>query len=311
MFDVWWDKCWALHLYTCLRQWRQGRADGANAFVTQENHESVCAWRATVSILGNGFTCTCPCQDLKFWRFEVSVFLKTIMLRPFFGVFWHMSSCCTVCQQFYSEKFSGCLGCVPILKMQSLHMWSKAIPSTVVHRCTFTVTLASASDLICVFLVCTNAQFVFAYYEGTHSMYLYSMNTQCICILSAHAAPYRGIWHQHRVCSSLAKTSQNSEKPWQLWRRGERGCTYTVLQSWWRPWTSFGNCRSPWFPAVSWQKQKSMSPGTLDIRGNYVSWIDPILLSIAQDTQLLWEQSFIEHLEITYCAALVYGRLYK
>ena len=311
MFDVWWDKCWALHLYTCLRQWRQGRADGANAFVTQENHESVCAWRATVSILGNGFTCTCPCQDLKFWRFEVSVFLKTIMLRPFFGVFWHMSSCCTVCQQFYSEKFSGCLGCVPILKMQSLHMWSKAIPSIVVHRCTFTVTLASASDLICVFLVCTNAQFVFAYYEGTHSMYLHSMNTQCICILSAHAAPYRGIWHQHRVCSSLAKTSQNSEKPWQLWRRGERGCTFTVLQSWWRPWTSFGNCRNPWFPAVSWQKQKSMSPGTLDIRGNYVSWIDPILLSIAQDTQLLWEQSFIEHLEITYCAALVYGRLYK
>ena len=300
-----------LHLPLCLRQWRQGRPDGANAFVTQENHESVCAWRATVSILGNGFTCSCPCQDLRFWRFEVSVFLKTIMLRPFFSVFWHMCSCCTVCQQFYSEKFSGCLGCVPILKMQSLHMWSKAIPSIVVHRCTFTVTLASASDLICVFLVCTNAQFVFAYYEETHSMYLHSMNTQCICILSAHAAPYRGIWHQHRVCSSLAKTSQNSEKPWQLWRRGERGCTFTVLQSWWRPWTSFGNCRNPWFPAVSWQKQKSMSPGTLDIRGNYVSWIDPILLSIAQDTQLLWEQSFIEHLEITYCAALVYGRLYK
>ena len=214
-----------LHLPLCLRQWRQGRPDGANAFVTQENHESVCAWRATVSILGNGFTCTCPCQDLKFWRFEVSLLLKTIMLRPFFGVFWHMCSCCTVCQQFYSEKFSGCLGCVPILKMQSLHMWSKAIPSIVVHRCTFTVTLASASDLICVFLVCTNALFVFAYYEETHSMYLHSMNTQCICILSAHAAPYRGIWHQHRVCSSLAKTSQNNEKPWQLWRRGERGCS--------------------------------------------------------------------------------------
>ena len=87
IMQVWWDKCWALHLYTCLRQWRQGRLDGANAFVTQENHESVCAWRATVSILGNGFTCTCPCQDLKFWRFEISVFLKTIMLRPFFGVF--------------------------------------------------------------------------------------------------------------------------------------------------------------------------------------------------------------------------------
>ena len=63
------------------------------------------------------------------------------------------------------------------------------------------------------------------YYEETHSMYLHSMNTQCICILSAHAAPYRGIWHQHRVCSSLAKTSQNNEKPWQLWRRGERGCS--------------------------------------------------------------------------------------
>ena len=164
---------------------------------------------------------------------------------------------------------------------------------------------------LCVLSMYKRTQFVFAYYEGTHSMYLHSMNTQCICILSAHAAPYRGIWHQHRVCSSLAKTSQNSEKPWQLWRRGERGCTFTVLQSWWRPWTSFGNCRSPWFPAVSWQKQKSISPGTLDIRGIYVSWIDPILLSIAQDTQLLWEQSFIEHLEITYCAALVYGRLYK
>ena len=166
-----------LHLPLCLRQWRQGRPDGANAFVTQENHESVCAWRATVSILGNGFTCTCPCQDLKFWRFEVSVFLKTIMLRPFFGVFWHMCSCCTVCQQFYSEKFSGCLGCVPILKMQSLHMWSKAIPSIVVHRCTFTVTLASASDLICVFLVCTNALFVFATMRK---------RTVCICILWTH-----------------------------------------------------------------------------------------------------------------------------
>ena len=247
-------------------------------------------------------------EVLKVWSFR---FLENDHASSVLRCFWHMWSCCTVCQQFYSEKFSGCLGCVPILKMQSLHMWSKAIPSIVVHRCTFTVTLASASDLICVFLVCTNTQFVFAYYEETHSMYLHSMNTQCICILSAHAAPYRGIWHQHHVCSSLAKTSQNNEKPWQLWRRGERGCTYTVQQSWWRPWTSFGNCRSPWFPAVSWQKQKSISPGTLDIRGIYVSWIDPILLSIAQDTQLLWEQSFIEHLEITYCAPLPYGRLYK
>ena len=121
-------------------------------------------------------------EVLKVWNFR---FLENDHASSVLWCFWHMWSCCTVCQQFYSEKFSGCLGCVPILKMQSLHMWSKAIPSIVVHRCTFTVTLASASDLICVFLVCTNAQYVFAFYE--HTMYLHTLSPRCS--LSRYLAP--------------------------------------------------------------------------------------------------------------------------
>ena len=185
-----------LHLPLCLRQWRQGRPDGANAFVTQENHESVCAWRATVSILGNGFTCTCPCQDLKFWRFEVSVFLKTIMLRPFFGVFlshvfllhcvsavlfWKILRLSGLCSHIEDAVLAHVVKGHPINCRPSLYFHSDPCFSFWSHLCV----LSMNKRTVCICILWGNAQYVFAFYE--HTMYLHTLSPRCS--LSRYLAP--------------------------------------------------------------------------------------------------------------------------
>ena len=198
MFDVWWDKCWALHLYTCL----YASVNDAKVDPMAPMHLS---HRKIMNLSARGGPLSAFSEtDLhvlvraRIWSFEglkfpfswkrscfvrSSVFLTHVFLLHCVSavLFWKILRLSGLCSHIEDAVLAHVVKGHPINCRPSLYFHSDPCFSFWSHLCV----LSMYKRTVCICILWGNAQYVFAFYE--HTMYLHTLSPRCS--LSRYLAP--------------------------------------------------------------------------------------------------------------------------